>query len=157
MRKLLVISITLLAIVATSCKPKAAPTEGFPPQGQFHQMRPGAPEHHQRQHRELSPEQKAEFEKWMKFDSLPETEQKALLAKRKAQIDEREAKRKAAKEEFEAKWANFDNLSIEEQKKLIDMKSGRWHHSKNHAAPQQKPQGCQNKQCCKSANCNSKP
>lgn len=72
---------------------------------------------------EMSEEQKAQCEKWMKFDSLSVDEQKALIKERKAEIDQREAEMAAKKAEFEAKWANFDNLSIEEQKQLIDMKS----------------------------------
>jgi hypothetical protein len=77
-----------------------------------------------------SPEQKEMFEKWMKFDSLSTDEQKALLKERKAMIDKREAdwaakkaEMEQKKAEMEQKWANFDNLSIEEQKQLIEWKS----------------------------------
>ncbi len=69
---------------------------------------------------DMPAELKADFDKWMKFDELSADEQKALIAKRKADIDKREAERKA----FEEKWANFDNLSIAEQKEVIDIKSG---------------------------------
>lgn len=71
---------------------------------------------------EMCPEKKAEFEKWMKFDSLSADEQKALLKAKKAEIDQREAEMAAKKAEMEQKWANFDQLSIEEQKALIEMK-----------------------------------
>lgn len=64
-----------------------------------------------------------DMEKWAKFDELSEAEQKDLIAKRKAKIDSIDAARKAAFEKFKKDWENFDSLSIDEQKKLLDFKS----------------------------------
>lgn len=80
-------------------------------------------------------------EKWTKFDSLSQEEQKALIAATKAKIDEREAAMKAAREDFEKKWADFDNLSIDEQKKLIEMKLQCGKHHGKPGCDGQKP-GC---------------
>ncbi len=63
-----------------------------------------------------------DMEKWAKFDELSEAEQKDLIAKRKAKVDSIDAARKAAFEKFKADWENFDNLSVQEQKKLLDIK-----------------------------------
>lgn len=60
-----------------------------------------------------------EFEKWAKFDSLSEEEQKALIKTAKENIDKREAKIKAYKDSINALWNNFDNLTIEQQKSLL--------------------------------------
>lgn len=62
---------------------------------------------------------KENFEKWAKFDSLSEAEQKELIKKAKQSIDDREAKRKAFKDSIDALWNDFDNLSIEQQKSLL--------------------------------------
>lgn len=106
-------------------------------------------------HRDMNPEHKAQFEKWMNFDSLSVDEQKALIAERKAAIDKREAEiaaikaeKKARMEEIKKKWENFDNLSIEEQKELIDMKSFKFRHAR-HMHPGDKRPACGNdmRQC----------
>lgn len=104
-----------------------------------HGMGPGR--HHgmrKSHHRGMTPEQMAQIEKWMKFDSLSVDEQKAMIAERKAAIDKREAEiaamraeKKARMEEINEKWKNFDKLSIEEQKELIDMKSFKFRHARN--------------------------
>lgn len=90
----------------------------------------GDMKHHGDKDCKWSPEQKEMCQKWMKFDSLSTDEQKALLKERKAMIDKREAdwaakkaEMEQKKAEMEQKWANFDNLSIEEQKQLIEWKS----------------------------------
>ena len=62
---------------------------------------------------------KENFEKWAKFDSLSEAEQKELIKKAKQSIDEREAKIKAFKDSIDALWKDFDNLTIEQQKSLL--------------------------------------
>ena len=62
---------------------------------------------------------KENFEKWAKFDSLSEDEQKELINKAKQSIDEREAKIKAFKDSIDALWKDFDNLTIEQQKSLL--------------------------------------
>ena len=86
-------------------------------------------------------------------------EQKVVIAERKARIDERDSMIKAAREEFETKWANFDKLSIEEQKMLLDAKinfhhNGRFSHGQREMGPQCKTdksgkQDCQKKPCKK--------
>ena len=60
-----------------------------------------------------------QFEKWIKFDSLSEQEQKELIQETKKAIDNREAKRKAYRDSIEALWNDFDNLSLEQQKDLL--------------------------------------
>lgn len=60
-----------------------------------------------------------QFEKWVKFDSLSEDEQKALIKETKKAIDDRQAKRKAYRDSIEALWNDFDNLSLEQQKDLL--------------------------------------
>ncbi len=96
----------------------------------------------------MTPEQKARFEKWAKFDSLSVDEQKALLKERKAEIDAREAEKAAKKAELEQKWADFDNLSVEEQKQLIDMKSCCGKRGPKCDRPKG-PQGPKDRPCCK--------
>ena len=59
------------------------------------------------------------FEKWAKFDSLSEQEQKELIQKAKTFIDNREAKRKAYRDSINNLWQNFDNLTIDQQKSLL--------------------------------------
>jgi len=74
----------------------------------------------------MTEEQKAackEFcEKWKDFENQSEEVQKELVLQAKTKIDACEAKMAAEKAEFEAKWANFDNLPVDEQKALIDKK-----------------------------------
>ena len=60
-----------------------------------------------------------QFEKWIKFDSLSEQEQKELIQKAKTFIDNREAKRKAYRDSINNLWENFDNLTIDQQKSLL--------------------------------------
>lgn len=60
-----------------------------------------------------------QFEKWVKFDSLSEQEQKELIQETKKAIDNREAKRKAYKDSIDALWNDFDNLSVDQQKSLL--------------------------------------
>ena len=59
------------------------------------------------------------FEKWAKFDSLSEQEQKELIQKTKTFIDNREAKRKAYRDSINNLWENFDSLTIDQQKSLL--------------------------------------
>lgn len=80
-----------------------------------------------------------QFEKWVKFDSLSEQEQKELIQETKKAIDDREAKRKAYKDSIEALWNNFDNLTIEQQKSLLKHKMHGFHKlhkfDKHHKGP----------------------
>ena len=85
--------------------------------------RPGEGRHGGPRHHHMNPEMAEKMAKWMNFDSLSVDEQKALIAERKAEIDAREAERKAKKAEMEEKWANFDKLSVEEQKELLDQRN----------------------------------
>lgn len=71
---------------------------------------------------EMSEEQKAFFEEWQNFDNLPAERQKELLAKSKAYVEKSIAEKKACIEKCEAELANFDNLTIAEQKALLDQK-----------------------------------
>lgn len=70
---------------------------------------------------------KENFEKWAKFDSLSEAEQKELIKKAKQSIDNREAKIKAYKDSIDALWNDFDNLTIEQQKSLLKHKMHGFH------------------------------
>lgn len=70
---------------------------------------------------------KENFEKWVKFDSLSEQEQKELIQETKKAIDNREAKRKAYKDSIDALWKDFDNLTIEQQKSLLMHKMHGFH------------------------------
>lgn len=77
---------------------------------------------------------KAMCEAWQNWDQQTDEQKAELIADRKAKIAEREAKKaecEAKKAEFEAQkaefektwaenWAKFDELSVEEQKALID-------------------------------------
>ena len=71
---------------------------------------------------EMTEEQKAVFEQWQNFGNLPAEEQKELLAKAKACIEKSIAEKKACIEKCESELANFDNLTIAEQKELLDQK-----------------------------------
>ena len=79
------------------------------------------------------------FEKWVKFDSLSEQEQKELIQETKKAIDNREAKRKAYKDSIDALWKDFDNLTIEQQKSLLQHKMHGFHKphkfDKHHKGP----------------------
>jgi len=88
----------------------------------------------------LTPEQEAMFENWDLWADLEEETQMALVTDMKAFLDECKAKceekckekeecetpeevcpEKAAKcAEFKAKWEDFDNLSLDEKKAIID-------------------------------------
>ena len=70
---------------------------------------------------------KENFEKWAKFESLSEAEQKELINKAKQSIDERDAKIKAFKDSIDALWKDFDNLTIEQQKSLLKHKMHGFH------------------------------
>lgn len=80
--------------------------------------------------KELTEEQKAEMEAWKDWDNQTDEKKAELIGMRKACIEEKMGKCDAAKEEcpekaakcaeFKAKWDNFDNLTIDEQKALID-------------------------------------
>lgn len=77
---------------------------------------------------------KAQCEAWQNWDQQSDEQKAELISARKAKITEREAMKaeceakcaefEAQKAEFEKtwaeKWANFDNLNMEEQKELID-------------------------------------
>ena len=68
-----------------------------------------------------------QFEKWVKFDSLSEQEQIELIQETKKAIDDREAKRKAFKDSIDALWNDFDNLTIDQQKSLLQHKMHGFH------------------------------
>ncbi len=77
---------------------------------------------------------KAQCEAWQNWDQQSDEQKAELISARKEKITEREAMKaecEAKRAEFEAqkaefektwaeKWANFDNLNMEEQKELID-------------------------------------
>jgi len=90
----------------------------------------------------LTPEQELMFENWGNWDELTVEEQAALVPEMKAFLDECKAKceakkeckkedgeekemcpgKKAKCEEFKAKWEAFDELELDVQKELIDLK-----------------------------------
>ena len=82
---------------------------------------------------------KENFEKWAKFDSLSEAEQKELIKKAKQSIDDREAKIKAYKDSIDALWNDFDNLTIEQQKSLLMHKMHGFHKPGFHKDGHHKP------------------
>ena len=82
---------------------------------------------------------KENFEKWAKFDSLSEAEQKELIKKAKQSIDNREAKIKAYKDSIDALWNDFDNLTIEQQKSLLKHKMHGFHKPGFHKDGPHKP------------------
>lgn len=111
---------------------------------------------------QMTEEEKAEMkafkEKWDSWDKLAEADKKALVAEVKAKIDKKEAEMEAKKAEMEkqkaemdAKWNNFNNLTLEEQKTVLDMKlkSCCKNHMQN-GCTQERPQcsqGHQHKSC----------
>jgi hypothetical protein len=85
----------------------------------------------------LTAEQQEMFDNWEMWADLDEEQQLALVTDMKAFMDECKAKcaekcadkedaedvcphKKAKCEEMKAKWENFDNLTLEEKKALID-------------------------------------
>ena len=91
-----------------------------------------------------------EFDKWAKFDSLSEEEQKELIKTTKENFDKREARIKAYKDSINALWNNFDNLTVEQQKSLLMKKMHGFHQ------PHFKKDGF-NKGCCHKAHNFKKP
>ena len=71
---------------------------------------------------EMNEEQKACFEKWQNFENLVEEEQKEVIAKAKACFEKDIADRKACVEKCEAMLVDFENLTIAEQKELLNEK-----------------------------------
>lgn len=126
MKNLVKISaLAVVALMAVSCCNNDKQDE-FPPEG--------CP----------SEQMRAIDEKWVKFEELSEAEQKALITEKKALIDSMEARRKAAFEKMKADWENFDSLSIDEQKRLLDMKS---HHFRGDKPCNKGPKHCCKKGC----------
>ena len=104
--------VSLLAVMVASCSSNGTEeVKDFPKGCPMSEMGPGP--------KMDKKECKENFEKWAKFDSLSEAEQKELISKAKKSIDEREAKRKAFKDSIDALWKDFDNLTIEQQKSLL--------------------------------------
>ena len=122
MKKLFVI-VCACGLIFTGCKNKEVTEET---------TEPVAPQEEQ-----MDPEMekcKAMCEAWQNWDQQTDEMKAELIADRKAKITEQEARKaecEAKKAEFEAKkaefektwaenWAKFDELSIDEQKALID-------------------------------------
>jgi len=70
----------------------------------------------------MTEEQKEFCKQWDDWANLTDDVKKELVAKKKACIDKKLAKKEAKLEACKAEWATFDNLSLEEQKALIDKK-----------------------------------
>jgi hypothetical protein len=72
----------------------------------------------------MSEEQKAECEafckQWKDWTNLTDDVKKDLIAKTKERFDKQDAERDAKIAECKAEWANFDKLTLDEQKALID-------------------------------------
>ena len=95
---------------------------------------------------QLTEEQKAEMAAWNDWDNQTPEKKAELVANRKACIDKKMAEKaekcdatkeqcpekKAKCEEMKAKWDNWNNLTIDEQKALLD-----------------EVKCCGKKQCCK--------
>ena len=114
--------VSLLAVMVASCSSNnAEEVKDFPKGCPMSEMGPGPKKKFDKK------ECKENFEKWSKFDSLSEAEQKELIKKAKQSIDDREAKRKAFKDSIDALWNDFDNLSIEQQKSLLMHKMHGFH------------------------------
>ncbi len=119
MKNLIKISaLAVLALMAVSCNNSDKQCDAQPECCQKMCPMKGCP-----QMREDMKKMRDIDEKWVKFDELSEAEQKSLISEKKALIDSMDARRKAAIEKMKADWENFDNLSIDEQKRLLDMKS----------------------------------
>ena len=72
----------------------------------------------------MTEEQKAECEafrkQWDDWANLTDDVKKELVGKMKVRIDEKYAKMEAEFAACKAEWATFENLSLDEQKALID-------------------------------------
>jgi len=108
----------------------------------------------------LTPEQEAMFANWERWDDLTVEERETLVSEMKAFLDEcKKAKcadkkecgkemcpeKKAKIEEFKTKWEAFEELELDVQKELIDMKL-------HHIAKKMQKDGCckgQMEGCCK--------
>ena len=126
--------VSLLAVMVASCSSNdTEEVKDFPKGCPMSQMCPGPKMKFDKK------QCKENFEKWAKFDSLSEAEQKELIKKAKQSIDDREAKRKAFKDSIDALWNDFDNLTIEQQKSLLKHKMHGFHKShkfnKHHKGP----------------------
>ena len=112
---------------------------------------------------------KAQCEAWQNWDQQTDEQKAELIADRKAKIEEAEARKaecEAKKAEFEAKkaefeanwaanWAKFDEMSMDEQKALIDdymmfnAPCPKPHHCQKAEGCGPRPEGCQNHEGCK--------
>ncbi len=120
--------VSLLAVMVASCSSNSNIEEvkDCPQVCPMSQMGPG-PKMDKKQCKEYFRKCKENFDKWAKFDSLSEQEQKELIQETKKAIDKREAKRKAFKDSIDALWKDFDNLSIDQQKSLLKHKMHGFH------------------------------
>ena len=74
-------------------------------------------------HHEMSEEQKADMAAWEDWANQTDEKKAELLNKRKACYDQKkaqEAEMAPIKAEFDAKMANWDNMSLDEKKDLFD-------------------------------------
>ena len=120
--------VSLLAVMVASCSSNSNTEEvkDCPQVCPMSQMGPG-PKMDKKQCKEYFRKCKENFDKWAKFDSLSEQEQKELIQETKKAIDNREAKRKAFKDSIDALWNDFDNLTIDQQKSLLKHKIHGFH------------------------------
>ena len=141
MKKLaMLISVCCFVFVSCNNQPAQAPEESTE-----HKC-----EGHKKCCKELTEEQKADMEAWKNWDSQTTEKKEELVAKRKECIDNRMAKKqekcdaekkeecpaKAAKcAEMKAQFENWDNLTLDEKKALLD-----------------EMPCCGKKQCCKGGN-----
>jgi hypothetical protein len=72
----------------------------------------------------MTEEQKAECEafckQWKDWSNLTEDVKKELIAQTKARFDKQDAEMEAKLAVCKAEWATFDNLTLDEQKALLD-------------------------------------
>ena len=99
---------------------------------------------------EMTDEQKADMAAWEDWANQTDEKKAELLNKRKDCFDKMVAEKKAKEEEmaakkaeFEAKMANWDNLTLDEKKALFDsMPCCGEGHGCGHKCHGEKPEGC---------------
>jgi hypothetical protein len=119
MKRLVVLAAGVLCFVFVSCvnKPEEAPA----PTEEVTEQEQTQPKH---ECCKMTEEQKAECEafckEWKDWTNLPDDAKKGLITKVKERFDKQDAERDAKIAECKAEWANFDKLTLDEQKTLID-------------------------------------
>lgn len=69
---------------------------------------------------EMKPQMQSAMEKWSKWEELNDEDKKALIAEVKSCFDTCKAEKKTECNKSNEACANFDNLTLDEQKAMID-------------------------------------